>query len=78
MNSAICAHAFDSFRGGKHQAQIEYDGEYNAHEDHKDSEPAHRFLRKINFTTHGGFVRFESEMRKDYGAGYAGSQAPNP
>jgi len=78
MNSAICAHPFDSFRGGKHQAQIEDDGEYNAHEDHEDSEPAHCFLHGINLTTHCGFVRFESEMRKDYGGGYAGGQAPDP
>lgn len=78
MDASVRAHPLDPVRGRQYQAQIDHDGEGDAHEHHGEPEPAHSLLDRIRRAAHGGLARLEGEVREDRRASKAGCQAPDP
>lgn len=78
MNTAVRAHPLDPVGGRQYQAQVDHDGERDAHEHDGEPEPAHGLLGRVGRAVHGGLVRLEGEVREDRRAGYADRQAPDP
>lgn len=78
MDPPVRTHPLDPVRRGQHEAQIDYNGEGDAHEHHGDAEPAHGLLRGISRAAHGELVRLQGEVGEHRGDGDARGEAPDP